>query len=126
MRFMRIYNDADGASHFEDVDVEMARIAYAPPTPPLDLSAPYPVERALLFEFPAGWSGDWHPSPRRQFYVNLGGRLEVEVSDGETRKLDPGDIVLLEDLTGLGHVTRPISDETSRGLFIHLLEQGSA
>ena len=74
----------------------------------------------MLFEFPAGWFGDWHPSPRRQLYFNLGGRLEVEVGDGETRRVGPGAIVLLEDLTGTGHVTRVVGDERSTGVFVQL------
>lgn len=126
MRFARIYGDAEGISHFDDIDVEMTPADYAPPAPAFDLSAPFPAERAVLFEFPSGWYGDWHPSPHRQLYINLGGQLEVEVADGEVRQLGPGDIVLVEDLTGSGHVTRAIGDETSRGVFIHLRDEESA
>ena len=96
------------------MDIELRSDDFAPPAPPFELSAPFPAERALLFEFPAGWFGDWHPSPRRQLYINLGGRLEAKVADGETRRVGPGDIVLLEDLTGKGHVTRVLDDEPSR------------
>jgi quercetin dioxygenase-like cupin family protein len=120
MRVTRIYADAAGASHFADVEVDLETVVYAPPAPPLDVSAPLPAERVLLFEFPAGWHGDWHPTPLRQLYANLGGQLEVEVSDGEVRRLGPGDIVLVEDLAGRGHVTRVLGDGPSRGLFIHL------
>ena len=120
MKVTRIWADEAGTSHFEDIDVELASIDFAPPAPPLDVSAPFPAERALLFEFPAGWFGDWHPSPRRQLYFNLGGRLEVEVGDGETRRVGPGAIVLLEDLTGTGHVTRVVGDERSTGVFVQL------
>ena len=124
MRITRIWADDTGESHFEDMELELESIDYAPPAPPLDVSAPFPAEQALVFEFPAGWFGDWHPSPRRQLYFNLGGRLEVEVGDGEVRRVGPGDIVLLEDLTGSGHVTRVIGDEPSSGVFVHLrLEQ---
>ena len=123
MKVTRIWADEAGTSHFEDIDVELASIDFAPPAPPLDVSAPFPAERALLFEFPAGWFGDWHPSPRRQLYFNLGGRLEVEVGDGETRRVGPGAIVLLEDLTGTGHVTRVVGDERSTGVFVQLSEE---
>ena len=123
MKVTRIWADEAGTSHFEDIDVELTSIDFAPPAPPLDVSAPFPAERALLFEFPAGWFGDWHPSPRRQLYFNLGGRLEVEVGDGETRRVGPGAIVLLEDLTGTGHVTRVVGDERSTGVFVQLSEE---
>lgn len=120
MRITRIWADAEGISHFDDVEIELTANDYAPPAPALDVSAPLPAERALLFEFPVGWFGDWHPSPRRQLYCNLGGELEVEVGDGEIRRVGPGAIVLVEDLSGSGHVTRVVGDEASRGVFIHL------
>ena len=123
MRVTRIWTDAAGVSHFDDVEIELEPVDYAPPAPPLDVSSPFPAERAMLFEFPAGWLGDWHPSPHRQLYFNLGGRLEVEVGDGESRRLATGDIVLLEDLEGMGHVTRVLGDEASRGVFIQLVDE---
>ena len=123
MRYMRIWTDAEGDSHFEDVEIGLSSVAYAPPAPPLDLSAPMAAERTVFFSFPVGWFGDWHPSPRRQLYFNLGGRLEVEASDGEVRQLGPGDIVLTDDLSGRGHVTRVIGDEPSVGAFVHLSEE---
>jgi quercetin dioxygenase-like cupin family protein len=120
VRIIRIRADGAGASHFDDLDVTLETVDFAPPAPPFDVSAPLPAERAVLFEFPAGWFGDWHPSPHRQLYFNLGGRLEVEVADGESRHLGPGDIVLLEDLGGTGHKTRVIGDAPSTGVFIQL------
>ena len=123
MRITRIWADDTGESHFEDMELELESIDYAPPAPPLDVSVPFPAEQALVFEFPAGWFGDWHPSPRRQRYFNRGGRLEVEVGDGETRRVGPGAIVLLEDLTGTGHVTRVVGDEGSTGVFVQLSEE---
>jgi mannose-6-phosphate isomerase-like protein (cupin superfamily) len=122
MRVARIFSDADGMSHFEDLDVELRTVEYAPPAPAIDVSAAFPTERAFLFEIPVGWYGDWHPTPRRQLYINLSGRLEVKVADGEVRQLGPGDIVLVEDLTGTGHVTRVIGDAPSTGAFVHLAE----
>ena len=123
MRITRIWTDSEGTSHFDDAEVELESVDYAPPAPPLDISAPLPAERAILFEFPAGWFGDWHPSPYRQLYFNLGGWLEVEVGDGEVRRFGPGQIALLEDLTGSGHVTRVIGKERSRGVFVQLADE---
>ncbi len=123
MRITRIRNDADGISHFDDVEIALDAVDYAPPAPPLDVSAPFPARRALLFEFPVGWFGDWHPSPHRQLYFNHGGQLEVEVGDGEIRRVGPGDVVLLEDLVGPGHVTRVVGDAPSRGVFVQLADE---
>jgi quercetin dioxygenase-like cupin family protein len=59
---------------------------------------------------PKGWSGDWHPAPCRQIFSFLSGEIEVEVSDGETRRFVPGDALLMEDTTGKGHATRNIGE----------------
>lgn len=123
MRITRIWSDDAGTSHFEDVDIELESTDFAPPAPPLDISTPIPAERTLFCEIPAGWFGDWHPSPRRQLYVGLGGRLEVEVGDGEVRRFGPGDVVLLEDLAGSGHTTRVVGEEHSTCVFVQLDEQ---
>jgi quercetin dioxygenase-like cupin family protein len=40
----------------------------------------------------------------------LKGKFEITVSDGETRLLGPGDLGLVEDLTGKGHYTKNDSD----------------
>jgi hypothetical protein len=37
--------------------------------------------------------------------------MELEVSDGDTRMLEPGDIVRFEDGDGQGHRSRVVGDE---------------
>ena len=39
MKYTRVYADENGESHFEDVEVEFSSVDFAPPAPPLDLSA---------------------------------------------------------------------------------------
>ncbi len=46
------------------------------------------------------------------------GALEVEISNGSRRRIGPGDLVFLEDVTGKGHVTRPLGPITN--LFLHV------
>ena len=41
----------------------------------------------------------------------LSGILEVEVTDGEIRRFGPGAVILVEDTTGKGHVSRIIGEE---------------
>jgi len=36
----------------------------------------------------------------------LTGEVEFETSDGDIRRLPPGSVVLAEDTTGKGHITR--------------------
>jgi len=60
---------------------------------------------------PPGYVLDWHCAPRRQYSISLSGQAEIEVGDGTVARVGPGDIVLAEDLTGRGHVTRVVGDQ---------------
>jgi hypothetical protein len=106
MKLTRLYADATGASHFDEVVVGLAPAPFAPPAPPVELSPPLPATRCLFAGFPEGWYGDWHPVPRRQLICFLTGIVEAQASDGEVRVFRPGDYVLTEDTTGRGHVSR--------------------
>ena len=48
----------------------------------------------------------------------LRGAIEVEVSDGTRRRFEPGDLVLVTDTTGRGHVTFAVGDPPLEGLFV--------
>jgi len=69
-----------------------------------------------------GQSLDWHNAPRRQYVVLLSGpAVEIEVSDGEKRTIESGNILLAEDTTGPGHISRVIDPSQERlSLFIPL------
>jgi quercetin dioxygenase-like cupin family protein len=126
MNYIRIYCDAAGESHFEDVSVDVAPVEFAPPAAPLNLAAPMAAERVILCDFPRAWVGDWHPSPRRQFYVQMSGQIEVQVSDGEIRRLSAGSLALLDDTSGKGHLTKAIGDAIVQAVFVQLSAAGDA
>jgi quercetin dioxygenase-like cupin family protein len=111
VQYVRVYADAAGESHFQDVDVELAEVSFAPPAPPLYLSPFLPATQFGLVRIPAGWHGDWHPTPQRQVFVYLAGEIEAQVSDGEIRRFVPGSVTLVEDTTGKGHVSRVVSPD---------------
>jgi hypothetical protein len=118
MKYTRIYADAAGDSHLQDVDLAMKPADYA--------SAMSEMIAAKGVIFRQTRSGeyfiDWHNAPRRQFVVNLSGDVEIEVSDGEKRRFGPGSILLAEDVTGKGHISRGIGDSERRTLFIPLTD----
>ena len=120
MNYTRVYCDATGESHFEDVSVPVAPVNLAPLAPPLNLAAPIRAERLLLGEVPLAWASTWHPAPRRQFYFQLSGTLEVKVSDGQVRQFLPGSLFLLEDTTGRGHCTRVLGSAVVKCVFVQL------
>jgi hypothetical protein len=58
-----------------------------------------------------GYVLDWHCAPRRQYSISLSGSAEIEVGDGTIARVGPGDVVLAEDLTGRGHITRVVGNQ---------------
>jgi quercetin dioxygenase-like cupin family protein len=126
MNYTRIYCDTAGESHFEDVSVDVAPADFAPPAAPLNLATPMEAERVILCDFPRAWVGDWHPTPRRQFFIQLSGQLEVQVSDGEVRYFSAGSLALLDDTSGKGHLTKAIGDAIVKAVFVQLSAAGAA
>ena len=120
MHYTRLYADEHGLSHFADGEIALSEIAYTPPAPPFSLSEPEAARAVAVTEIPPGWVGDWHPSPKLQWWFQLAGEVEVEVSDGEKRRLVAGSIVRVEDTTGRGHVTRVVSAEPVRAVYVQL------
>jgi len=111
MKYTRMYADAEGESHLEDVAVELKPTEFAPPAPPLNLSPFTPAKRFGFLHAPPGWRGDWHPAPKRQICFYLAGMVEGETSDGEVRHFGAGDVVLLEDTVGKGHRSRVVGNQ---------------
>ena len=105
MKYIRIYVDPAGESHFEDVEVELAQVNFAPPAPPLNLSSFSPALQYAFCSVPVGWWGDLHPTPQRQIFFLLSGEMAVQVSDGEVQHFGAGSVLLFEDTTGKGHVS---------------------
>ncbi len=111
MQYTRVYSDAAGDSHFEDVDVPMTAVSFAPPAPPMDLSAFSSAARVGFLRASPDWIGDWHPAPKRQWMIYLAGRVEAEVTGGERREFGPGSVTLVEDTTGTGHRSRVVGPD---------------
>jgi hypothetical protein len=109
---VRLYADAAGHSHFEEVQVPLAAQDFAPPARPMNLSAFSPATRWAFFEIPTGWVGEWHPTPRRQVFFWLAGEVEITASDGEVRRFPAGTVLLVEDTTGKGHYSRTVDADT--------------
>ncbi len=51
-----------------------------------------------------------HPSPLRMWIFVLSGEMEFQTSDGATRPISPGSALLLEDTTGVGHLSRALGN----------------
>lgn len=100
----RIYTGDDERSHFEELDLPLA-VSEAGA-----MSSAIPIESIFFRDTseagPDVW--DYHVAPRRQFALHLVGRTEIEVGDGSKRSFGPGDLLLADDRTGQGHISRQI------------------
>lgn len=111
----RIYADAYGESHFEDIDVPLHDSGIVGM-----LSDPVTVKTLIFREVAPDYDWDFHPAPQRQYIVLLEGQIEIETSLGKKRVFHPGQILLVEDTTGTGHRTRNLLPFKRRSLFITL------
>jgi len=118
MDLLEIYADGYGETHFRRVSVELEPNHYAPPSPPLEISAETPADTSLFLVAPPGWDDAFHATPRRQYAVLLDGELSVTASDGERVTMRPGDMVLLNDENSKGHLSRVRGDRPARFLMV--------
>jgi hypothetical protein len=115
MRIHNIYADAAGESHIRDLDIEWTRTG-----PTGKISDPVRVS-SLAFRVTDGdYNLDWHNAPRRQYIVNLDGAVEITTSDGKSCIIGPGEIILAEDTTGKGHLSKAVAGGARRSLVIPL------
>ena len=111
-KYTRLYADESGESHFEDLEIELVPVDFAPPAAPANIAQFLPTARSLWFGAPAGWVGEKpHPSPHHQIFCILQGECEVTVSDGGVRRFTIGSVILMQDTQGKGHSTRVISKD---------------
>lgn len=109
--YVRLFTDSVGKSRMQrGLKIELLPAEFAPPAPPFDVSTPSPVTSFAFLQLPPGWTGDWHPSPKRQWVFCLRGEMEYESSDGQLERVGPGSCMLTEDTTGRGHRSRVISE----------------
>jgi quercetin dioxygenase-like cupin family protein len=108
----RMYDD-NGLSRTEPFDWPGIGPA-APPVEQWPKSEGGFLSRAI---YPAeGTDGAWHQGPRRQIAVTVSGSGENETGDGTRTRPQRGDLVLVEDTTGQGHISRGYGDR--RLLFV--------
>ncbi|SEM59190.1 hypothetical protein SAMN05421856_104361 [Chryseobacterium taichungense] len=86
---IRLINNPDGNSAFE-----MGRIPVLKPIKTTSFWISNKTEE---------WEKAEHPAPRKQFVVTLKGKIRFKVSDGSTFIIEPGIILLAEDVEGKGH-----------------------
>ena len=115
MKATRLYTGIDGESHFEDIDIDLKSFGVGERRSDLIKAG------GILFRETEGTlDQEWHHPPARQFVITLRGKGEIEVGDGTKRVFGPGDVMLAEDLTGRGHITRGVGKEKRVSIFVTL------
>ncbi len=61
---------------------------------------------------------DWHPAPRRQYIINLDAGVQITASDGEARRIGAGEVILVEDTTGKGHLSKALDGKIRNCIFV--------
>jgi hypothetical protein len=113
MRIHNLYADETGQSHFRDIEIE-----WASEGPGGKLSKRLPATGVIFRETAADYDLDWHPAPRRQYIVNLDAGVQITAGDGETRVIGAGEVILVEDTSGKGHLSKAVSGQVRRSIFI--------
>ncbi len=60
----------------------------------------------------------WHSAPRYQFAITLKGKLKFTVTNGDTFIVEPGVIVIANDLLGKGHKWEIIDGDEWHRIYI--------
>ncbi|MEN8686142.1 MAG: hypothetical protein AB1Z51_01705 [Desulfuromonadales bacterium] len=120
MKVTRIYTGEDGESHFAEIDIPIRDAGEIGA-----LSERFPVSDIIFRETAGDYDYSWHNAPCRQFVLMLDGSVEIEVSDGTRRTFHSGDILLAEDTSGRGHISRAVNGQPRKSVFVTLAQQAA-
>jgi len=105
MRIHNLYTDSSGQSHFRDIEVE-----WVEETRSGKLSKRLPATGIIFREVPPTYDLDWHPA--------LDAGVQITASDGESRKIAAGEVILVEDTTGKGHLSKAVDNKIRNCIFV--------
>ena len=105
--------DQQGESHFENVEIQ-----YVESTRAGRLSARLPATGIIFREVQPDYDLDWHPAPRRQYIINLDAGVQITASDGEARVIGAGEVILVEDVSGKGHLSKSVEGKLRHSIFV--------
>jgi hypothetical protein len=120
----RLYTGSDGQTHAEEVNLKLTPAAgrFAQFAQWWEQSETAKVTSSRFVRWAPGFVQDWHPAAARRYVVSLSGQGEIELAGGQKITLQPGRILLAEDLTGKGHITRTLGQADWIVLFVQFDE----
>lgn len=102
MHVTRIYTGPDGESHLEQIEVPLAE------TPVGRMTRLLAADGVMFRETSGDFTYDFHVAPRRQLAIILTGIVEIDCGNGEVCRIGPGQVLLADDTSGKGHISRDI------------------
>ena len=117
VKVTRLYTGPDGKTKVEEYEIPLT-----PQGKGTELSQTVPVKSLQFRRTNKDYDLDWHPAPNRQYVVTLSGESEIELEGGRKLRLGPGHILLAEDTTGQGHISRAVGAGDRVSLFIPLAD----
>ncbi len=121
IKITRLYTGSDGKTKLEEYEVPLKAQDRG-----TDLSTTVAVTSVQFRRTNEDYSLDWHTAPRRQFVVTLAGESEIELEGGRKVRLGPGNILLAEDTTGRGHISRAVAGKDRTSLTIPIADGAQA
>ena len=115
MKIHNLYVDDKGETHFRDIEIE-----YVESTSAGRMSKRLPASGIIFREVQPTYDLDWHPAPRRQYIINLDAGVQITASDGESRKIGAGEVLLVEDTKGKGHLSKALDGKLRHCIFVTL------
>jgi hypothetical protein len=113
MRIHNLYTDAAGQSHWRDIEIE-----WVDKNASSKMSRRLPATGIIFRETEGSYDLDWHTAPRRQYIINLDAGVRITASDGEVRVIGAGEVFLVEDTTGKGHLSQAIDGKMRHSIFV--------
>ena len=113
MRIHNLYEDEDGQSHFRDIEVEWTSEGRGG-----KLSDRLPATGIIFRQVQPDYELDWHSAPRRQYIINLDAGVQITASDGEARIIGAGEVILVEDISGKGHLSKAVDENIRHCIFV--------
>jgi hypothetical protein len=101
MRIHNLYVDDAGETHWRDIEVEWVEERYGS-----KFSKRLPATSISFCETGGDLDLSWHLAPRRQYVINLDGGVQITASDGAARQIGAGEVILVEDIRGKGHLSK--------------------
>jgi gentisate 1,2-dioxygenase len=119
MKFLCIDVDAQGHSFFKEIDLPQTGTKQRVSSKSQDV-----LYWTMSISQP-GYATDFQRAPDLRILAIFSGQMNVTVSNGETRNFVRGDMLVMWDTTGQGHITRVVGTEPCHVLHMAVADKGT-